>query len=194
MVPSCDRSQVQNVMALGFVSLFVFLWCYCARSQQLQSFPLANDDFFEVEATGATKKLLTDSTNFNWTTKSNLYHLELLQNDDVAYWQPRTCIEQPKLGQDGGAKRLTDFFEDVTEKVGFNHNYRDNIPARPYCLFDFQIPIRNSSENLRLKGEFCVPEQLPGSAAVADYNNDGYPDIFFTVWNRRSKLYRNEGV
>jgi hypothetical protein len=151
------------------------------------------DDYYEVDATETTKRLMTDATNFNWTMKSDLKHLNILQNDEIAYWQPHTCIEQPKIGQDGGSKRLTDYFEDVTEKAGFNHNYRNHRPARPYCLFDFEIPIRNSSENLRLKGEFCVPEQLPGAAAVADYDQDGYPDIFFTVWDTRSKLYRNQG-
>ena len=182
----------RRVMALRFTAV-VLLWCSCVQSQQLQSFPVAMDDSFEVEATGTTKRLLTDATNFNWTMKSDLNRLGLLRNDEIAYWQPRTCIEQPKIGQDSGSKRLTDYFEDVTEKAGFKHNYRDHRPARPYCLFDFHIPIRNSSENLRLKGEFCVPEQLPGAAAVADYDQDGYPDIFFTVWDTRSKLYRNEG-
>ena len=58
---------------------------------------------------------------------------------------------------------------------------------------DFIIPRINSSRTIKLQGEFCVPEHLTGGAAVADYDNDGLDDIYFTVFHSRSVLYRNNG-
>ena len=45
-----------------------------------------------------------------------------------------------------------------------------------------------------MQGEFCVPEHLTGGAAVGDYDNDGFIDIYFTVFHSRSVLYRNNGM
>ena len=68
------------------------------------------------------------------------------------------------------------------------------MAARPHCVFDFVVPIHNSSRVIRLKGEFCIPEHLTGGAAVGDYNDDGLEDIFFAVFDGRSVLYRNNGM
>ena len=137
--------------------------------------------------------LRTDDQGFQWRSKSSLLALDLLRNDEIANWQPETCVQKPKAWQNNAPRQQSDRFEDVADKAGFTHSYRRFLPSRPHCLFDFNIPILQSSDFVRLKGEFCVPEQLPGSAAVADYDNDGYPDIFFTVFDDRSRLYRNNG-
>lgn len=170
------------------------LACIVAKSEgSLQSIPLARDDEFEVTSSGDTVEVRIDDKGFNWTSKANILQLDLLRNDLVAYWEPQTCVQKPKIGQNSLPKQRTDRFEDVAGKAGLTHSYRLFIPTRPYCLFDFNIPILNSTEFVRLKGEFCVPEQLPGSVAIADYDNDGYPDVFFTVFDSRSRLYRNNG-
>ena len=36
-------------------------------------------------------------------------------------------------------------------------------------------------------------EMLTGGTAAGDYDGDGLQDVFFTVYNGRSRLYRNRG-
>ena len=162
--------------------------------QVIKTYPKASDDEYELLHTGETFRLRRSALLGNWTSSTDIHGLDVLQNDDVADWISETCIEAPKVGQDAGTKQLVDGFEEIAEKVGFKHKYRTQNPTRPFCLFDFRIPIRNSSRDVRLKGEFCTPERIPGGAAVADYNNDGYPDIFFTVHEGKSVLYKNTGL
>jgi hypothetical protein len=90
-------------------------------------------------------------------------------------------------------KQQRNWFEDVTGRAGFAHSYRRFFPSRQSCLFDFNIPTLNTSEFVRMQREVCMPEQLPGAVAVADYDDDGYPDIFFTAFDNGSRLYRNNG-
>jgi hypothetical protein len=172
---------------------FFLLVCRLASNQPSQSIPLANDDNFEISTSGEVVALRTDDQGFQWKSKSSLLALDLLWNDEIAYWQAESCVLKPKVGQNHVPKQQSDGFKDVADKAGFTHTYRRFLPSRPTCLFDFNIPILNSSDFVRLKGEFCVPEQLPGAVAVADYDNDRYPDIFFTVFDSRSLLYRNNG-
>ena len=68
------------------------------------------------------------------------------------------------------------------------------MATRPQCVLDFIIPRLNSSRTTKLQGEFCVPEHLTGGAAVGDYDNDGFNDIYFTVFHSRSVLYKNNGM
>lgn len=68
------------------------------------------------------------------------------------------------------------------------------MASRPQCILDFIIPRLNTSRITKLQGEFCVPEHLTGGAAVGDYDNDGFIDVYFTVFHSRSVLYRNNGM
>lgn len=63
----------------------------------------------------------------------------------------------------------------------------------PHCVFDKVIPQVNSSNKVRIPGEYCVPEHATGGAAVGDYDGDGMEDIYFTVFHDRSVLYKNNG-
>lgn len=166
---------------------------YADERGDLQTVLLTQDDEYEVGGYKGVVKLRMDSRGYNWTSAANLSHLNLLQNDELAYYLPQTCIQTPKWGQNHEAVQQTDLFVDIADRVGFTHSYHQHIPSSPHCLFNFDIPIVNSSQQTRLKGAFCVPEQLSGSAAIADYDNDGYPDIFFTIFDGRSRLYRNNG-
>ena len=63
----------------------------------------------------------------------------------------------------------------------------------PHCVFDKVIPQVNSSNKVRIPGEYCAPEHATGGAAVGDYDGDGMEDIYFTVFHDRSVLYKNNG-
>ncbi len=67
------------------------------------------------------------------------------------------------------------------------------MAARPHCVFDFIVPFYNSTRFAKLPGEFCTTEHITGGAAVGDYDNDGLQDIFFSVFHKRSVLYKNMG-
>lgn len=76
--------------------------------------------------------------------------------------------------------------------AGFTHVHRAMPPQKPHCQFDTVIegPYNYSA---RFEGEGCMVEQMTGGAAAGDYDNDGYVDIFFTVFYGPSLLYRNNG-
>ena len=63
----------------------------------------------------------------------------------------------------------------------------------PHCVFDVVIPYQDSSQKERIVGQYCTPEQATGGAAVGDYDGDGMEDIYFTVFDGRSVLYKNNG-
>ena len=79
------------------------------------------------------------------------------------------------------------------QHAGFNHVHRSSMAVRPQCVFDVVVPFHNSSQEARIPGEFCIPEHVTGGAAVGDYDGDGMEDIYFTVFDGRSVLYRNNG-
>ena len=163
--------------------------------QQPQADPRPSDDFFELSTRRDAVELRHDDQHQFWKSAANVAKLRLLRNDYVEKWEPQTCVVQQKSDLMGSSVNTTHVqFVDVAERVGFTHSYRLHAPVRPHCAFDFDIPILNSSDFVRLKGEFCLPEQIPGAAAVGDYDTDGLPDVFFTVFNGRSKLYRNNGT
>lgn len=78
------------------------------------------------------------------------------------------------------------------QAVGFTHVHRAMAAHKPNCQFDTVI---NGAYNFsaRFEGEACMVEQMTGGAAAGDYDNDGYVDIFFTVYHGPSLLYRNNG-
>ncbi|XP_062515696.1 uncharacterized protein LOC134191133 isoform X2 [Corticium candelabrum] len=181
----------------AFCALFYLIACSVrlGRGKLLQAIPILSNDFFELSTSGDAVQLRHDDQQQLWKSAVNVAELRLLRNDYIAYWEPQTCVEKRKSEGKSGVNEsgVQVTFVDVAERVGFTHSYRLHAPARPHCLFDFNIPILNSSDFVRLKGEFCLPEQLSGAAAVGDYDADGLPDVFFTVFNGRSKLYRNNG-
>lgn len=68
-------------------------------------------------------------------------------------------------------------FEEVGEAAGFDHN-QDTPPAE--CTGSI--------------GRFgCVGARQTGGGAVADLNDDGFPDVFFPVLDGPDALYVNQG-
>lgn len=67
------------------------------------------------------------------------------------------------------------------------------MAARPHCVFDFVVPFHNSTKRAKLPGEFCTIEHLTGGIAAGDYDGDGLQDLYFTVFAKRSVLYKNLG-
>jgi len=103
-------------------------------------------------------------------------------------------FSQRQLGND---LLLTDEFVILPvcspQHAGFNHVHRTSMAVRPHCVFDVVVPFHNSSKEARIPGEFCIPEHVTGGAAVGDYDGDGMEDIYFTVFDGQSVLYRNNG-
>ena len=92
------------------------------------------------------------------------------------------------------AENLT-FTRLPAESIGITHKFREGLPARPRCYFPIVIKSASGllNETIRMDGEFCTPEQLPAAVVAGDYDNDGHVDLFFTVTEDRSRLYRNLG-
>ena len=80
-----------------------------------------------------------------------------------------------------------------SQQAGFNHIHRARGAVGPNCVFDVVIPYQDSSQKERIVGQYCTPEQATGGAAVGDYDGDGMEDIYFTVFDDRSILYKNNG-
>lgn len=79
---------------------------------------------------------------------------------------------------DAGTPRPDPVFVDVTSEVGLDFVHHD--PALPF-------PCNGSRE------ELCSEGIQTGGAAVADYDNDGDPDIFLTSLSGEDALFRNDG-
>ena len=76
-------------------------------------------------------------------------------------------------------------FTDVTESAGLNYI---QYALRPdgSCLLDGGLTGTGD-------GKFCLPERMSGGAAAADYDNDGYVDLFVTRLDAPDILFRNMG-
>ena len=87
------------------------------------------------------------------------------------------------------------FFKKIlsSQQAGFKHVHRTRGAVGPHCVFDVVIPYQDSSQKERIVGQYCTPEQATGGAAVGDYDGDGMEDIYFTVFDGRSVLYKNNG-
>lgn len=166
--------------------LLLLTVCQPIRSE----FTVGNDDFYGFF--GRMFQRRTDESGRNWEYSVQPNKLELLRNDAVypdKGWE--TCKEKNKIkNKEVIAKNMT--FEEIAKSVGFNHVHRDSLAVRPHCQFDFVFPSRGNFTS-RMSNELCVMEMLTAGAAVGDYDNDGLDDIFFTVYNTRSLLYRNNG-
>ena len=105
------------------------------------------------------------------------FHREAKGNSEIAYSEQMSFAVLPICSQ----------------HAGFHHVHRTSMAVRPHCVFDVVVPFYNSSQEARMPGEFCTPEHVTGGAAVGDYDGDGMEDIYFTVFDGRSVLYRNNG-
>ena len=77
--------------------------------------------------------------------------------------------------------------------MGITHVHRESRPQRGSCNFDMVIPLRQGKKVANLTNELCTMEMLTGGIAVGDYDDDGLQDIYFSLYNERSRLYRNLG-
>lgn len=146
--------------------------------------PLANIPFL-VSALFAIE-ILSLYPNFSWC---NLRGSLLPTGYDET-----SCFEYPGPKAFPGSPSNSNFtFTNVSDKLGLRHQHRKNKPVRPYCAFPIIIPIANSNKTIRMEGEFCTAEQITGAVAAGDYDDDGYVDLFFTVADGLSRLYRNNG-
>ena len=106
------------------------------------------------------------------------FHREAKGNSEIAYSEQMSFAVLPICSP---------------QHAGFHHVHRTSMAVRPHCVFDVVVPFYNSSQEARMPGEFCTPEHVTGGAAVGDYDGDGMEDIYFTVFDERSVLYRNNG-
>jgi hypothetical protein len=76
-------------------------------------------------------------------------------------------------------------FTVVTETAGLAFDPGDfHIP--PFCLLD---DVEDEGE----LGDFCIPERFLGAAAAADYDADGFPDLYLTTIDGPDRLMHNRG-
>ncbi|XP_073248167.1 uncharacterized protein [Porites lutea] len=156
---------------------------------------IPKEDLYEVRDGSYWAERRIDEKGDHWTRQANLDRLEVLANDAVLNLTFRSCIEdksteQNQYADDAGQNSK---FEDVHQKAGFHHVHRMSGALSPHCVFDKVIPQVNSSNKVRIPGEYCAPEHATGGAAVGDYDGDGMEDIYFTVFHDRSVLYKNNG-
>ncbi len=75
-------------------------------------------------------------------------------------------------------------FTTVTEAAGLAFDPGD-FHIAPFChVDDVEDPE---------PGDFCIPERFLGAAAAADYDGDGFPDLYLTTIDGHDHLMRNRG-
>ena len=120
--------------------------------------------------------------------------LDVLANDTMLSSSTKSCILPVNYQGPVCPFNASVRFEERAERSGLRHHYRDNVAVRPHCRFDFDIPGDSNSNGTRLIGEFCMSEHMTAGVATGDYNNDGLIDLFFTVFDGHSVLYKNRGI
>ncbi|MEM9461724.1 MAG: CRTAC1 family protein [Myxococcota bacterium] len=75
-------------------------------------------------------------------------------------------------------------FVEVTVAAGLEFDPGELYPP-PFCILDdvYQPDV----------GDYCLPERFLGAAAVGDFDDDGWPDLFLTRMNGPGLLMRNQG-
>ncbi|MEM7153126.1 MAG: CRTAC1 family protein [Myxococcota bacterium] len=76
-------------------------------------------------------------------------------------------------------------FTDVTIEAGLDLDAGDLLPP-PFCSLD------DVTEPWEM-GNYCTPDYIVGAVAVADYDNDGWPDVYMTRMNGPDWLLHNQG-
>jgi hypothetical protein len=76
-------------------------------------------------------------------------------------------------------------FTVVTEAAGLAFDPGD-FRIAPFCLLD-------DVEDPDQTGDFCIPERFLGAAAAADYDLDGWVDLYVTTIDGPDRLMRNRG-
>ncbi len=94
--------------------------------------------------------------------------------------------EEVTSGESRGAPSGPVVFTDVTEDAGLMYRQFNFRPAGE-CLLDL-------GPDGYLPRQFCLPERMSGGAAAADYDNDGYVDLFVTRLDGPDLLFRNTGM
>ncbi|MCA9704759.1 MAG: CRTAC1 family protein [Myxococcales bacterium] len=76
-------------------------------------------------------------------------------------------------------------FTVVTEAAGLAFD-PGAFHSPPFCYVD---DVEDADE----PGDFCIPERFLGAAAAADYDGDGFPDLYLTTIDGPDHLMRNRG-
>ena len=92
-----------------------------------------------------------------------------------AYWLLSEATGECVIARDPAPPLV---FTDVTEEAGLIY-IQHALSAAGSCLFN--------------NGAFCEPERITGGTAVADYDRDGWPDVYVTRLDNHDILYRNRG-
>lgn len=88
-------------------------------------------------------------------------------------------------GNGGGAGGVMPRFVDVTREAGLAEIVQAVPRTAPFCLVDRA----DTPEAF----DFCLAERLTGGAAVADYDDDGFLDVFFAALDGPGRLMHNAG-
>ena len=151
--------------ALGFVCLLT------AASTTLV--PRAVHDEYEmtVDETAAGRIRINDHATT--LSSSSLNKLDVTANDYLIVAKPTTCfVERDATATTAAAAASPPTFDFAfRDATGFNLSSLSRTER-----FDRRVA------------------SLRGGAAVADYDRDGRPDVFFAVHDGPSRLYKNNGL
>jgi enediyne biosynthesis protein E4 len=99
---------------------------------------------------------------------------------------PMPEVPPPDLGSGEVPPPMPPQFVDVTVAAGLDID-PGQLLIPPFCQLD------NIDSDPADLGDYCLPERLTGAAAVADYDEDGWPDVYLTRMDGPDLLLRNGG-